>query len=186
LLQARLTLGQVLEASGRPDDALKEYRAMAAAHPKLAAPDFHIGAALHARGDLAGAAAAYGRALEKDPEFGPALNNLAAIELGRKANDKAEALAQRAVKSAPQDAAFRDTHAEVLAARGDLRGAAAEQRQAVKLEPGNPAYLARLGLLQAKLGQKDEARKSLSGALGMSQQFAGAAEARKALDSLQR
>ena len=186
LLQARLTLGQVLEASGRSDEALKEYRAMAAAHPKLAAPDFHVGAALHALGDLAGAAAAYGRALEKDPEFGPALNNLAAIELGRKANDKAEALAQRAVNAAPQNAAFRDTHAEVLAAGGDLRGAAGEQQQAVKLEPGNPAYLARLGLLQARLGQKDEARKSLSRALGMSQQFPGAAEARKALESLPR
>lgn len=187
LLQGRLVLGQVLEADGRYDEAMQQYRDMAATHPKLAAPHFHVGALLHRRGDLTEAATEYGKALKIDPEFAPALNNLAAIELAhKKSPTKAEALARRAVAAAPNNAAYRDTLAEILAARGNLPMALAEQQQAVQLEPGNPMYLAHAGTLQARLGQKDDAIASLSRALKMSESFPGAAEARKLLDSLRR
>jgi len=187
LLQGRLVLAQVLEAGGRYDEAMRQYREIASAHPKVAAPHFHVGALLHRRGDLAGAAAEYGKALKIDPEFAPALNNLAAVELTHnKAPAKAEALARRAVAVAPNNAAYRDTLAEILVARGELPKALAEQQQAVQLEPGNPMYLAHAGTLQARLGQKDEAVASLSRALKMSDSFPGAAEARKLLDSLRR
>jgi tetratricopeptide (TPR) repeat protein len=160
---------------------------MVKAHPKLAAPHFHVGALLHRRGDLAGAAAEYGKALKIDPEFAPALNNLAAIELtSNKAPAKAESLARRAVAAAPNNAAYRDTLAETLAAQGKHEAALAEQQQAVRLEPGNPLYLAHAGTLQARLGKKTEAIDSLSRALKMSDSFPGAAEARKLLDSLRR
>lgn len=184
LLQARLVLGQVLEATGRDDQALQQYRDMAAANPKLAAPRFHIGALLHRQGELAGAAAEYEQALKRDPEFAPALNNLAAIELSRKGPAEAETLARRAVAAAPTSAAYRDTLAEVLGARGDNGGALAEQLEAVRLEPGNPAYLARAGMLQARLGRRGEAMDSLKRALEMSETFPGAAEARKLLATM--
>lgn len=187
MLQGRLVLGQVLEAGGRYDEAMQQYREMVAQHPKLAAPYFHVGALLHRRGDLVGAAAEYGKALKIDPEFAPALNNLAAIELTHnKAPAKAEALARRAVAAAPNNAAYRDTLAETLAARGEFAKALAEQQEAVRLEPGNATYLAHAGTLQARLGQKDEAIASLSRALKLSESFPGAAEARKLLDSLRR
>lgn len=187
LLQGRLVLAQVLEADGRYDEAMRQYREIAAAHPKVAAPHFHVGALLHRRGDLAGAAAEYNKALKIDPEFAPALNNLAAVELTlNKAPAKAEALARRAVAAAPNSAAYRDTLAEILAARGELPKALAEQRQAVRLEPGNPMYLARAGTLQARLGQTDEAIASLDRALKLSESFPGAVEARKLLDGLRR
>jgi tetratricopeptide (TPR) repeat protein len=187
LVQARLVLGQVLEAGGRYDEAMQQYREMAAAQPKLAAPYFHIGALLHRRGDLAGAAAEYGKALKIDPEFAPALNNLAAIEVtNNKAPAKAESLARRAVAAAPNNAAYRDTLAETLAAQGKHEAALAEQQQAVRLEPGNPIYLAHAGTLQARLGKKADAIESLSRALEMSDSFPGAAEARKQLDILRR
>jgi tetratricopeptide (TPR) repeat protein len=187
LLQGRLVLGQVLEAGGRYDEAMQQYREMGAANPKLAAPHFHVGALLHRRGDLAGAAAEYGKALKIDPEFAPALNNLAAIELtNKKAPAKGESLARRAVAAAPNNAAYRDTLAETLAAQGKHEAALAEQQQAVRLEPGNPVYLAHAGTLQARLGKKADAIDSLSRALKMSDSFPGAAEARKLLDSLRR
>lgn len=187
LLQGQLLLGQILEAGGRYDEAMQQYRDMAAAHPKLAAPLFHVGALLHRRGDLAGAAAEYGKALKIDPEFAPALNNLAAIELTRnKAPAKAESLARRAVAAAPGNAAYRDTLAETLAASGNLKHALTEQQEAVRLEPGNPIYLAHAGTLQARLDLKDDAIDSLSRALELSDSFPGSAEARKLLDSLRR
>lgn len=187
LLQGQLVLGQILEADGRYDEAMQQYREMATAQPKLAAPHFHVGALLHRRGDLAGAAAEYGKALKIDPEFAPALNNLSAIELtNNKAPAKAESLARRAVAAAPNNAAYRDTLAETLAAQGKHEAALAEQQQAVRLEPGNPVYLAHAGTLQARLGKKADAIDSLSRALKMSDSFPGATEARKQLDSLRR
>ncbi len=187
LLTARLRLGQVLEATGRYDEAMQQYQAMTKAHPKLAAPYFHVGALLHRRGDLPGATNAYQQALKNDARFAPALNNLAAIELtGNKSPAKAEPLARRAVEAAPDSAAYRDTLAEILAARGQFDKALAEQQQAVRLEPGNPMYLVRAGQLQARLGQKDAAIASLSRALEMSDSFPGAADAKKQLATLQR
>jgi Tfp pilus assembly protein PilF len=56
----------------------------------------------------------------------------------------------------------------------------------VRLEPGNPMYLARAGQLQARLGQKDAAIASLSRALEMSDSFPGAADAKKQLATLRR
>jgi len=187
LVPARLALGQILESTGRYDEAMREYRDMAAANPGLAAPSFHVGALLHRKGDLAGAAAEYGKALKTDAAFAPALNNLASIELARnKAPARAEELARKAVAAAPGVAAYHDTLAEVLKARGNAKAALVEQQEAVRLEPGNPVYLARAGTLQAQLGQKKEASASLGRALQMSSSFPGADEARRLLESLKR
>lgn len=187
LLQSRLVLGQVLEAGGRYDEAMRQYRDMVKTHPKLAAPHFHVGALLHRQGDLGGAAAEYEKALKIDPEFAPALNNLAAIELStNKAPAKGESLARRAVAAAPNNAAYRDTLAETLAAQGKHEAALAEQEQAVRLEPGNPLYLVHAGTLQARLGRKADAIDSLSRALKISDSFPGSADAQKLLDSLRR
>lgn len=187
LLPARVTLGQILESTSRYDDALEQYRALTTAYPTLAAPYFYTGALLHRRGDVTGATAEYNKALKNDPKFAPALNNLAMIELTQnRSATKAEALARRAVEAAPGTAMYQDTLSEVLEAKGDLKGALAAERQAVKLDPANPGYLARVGELQSRLGQKNEAVSSLTKALQMSASFPGAAEARKLLESLKR
>jgi Tfp pilus assembly protein PilF len=65
----RQILGLVYLVTGRPADARKELQAGAAADPSSAAMQLDLGRATEAVGDLAGAEAAYRRALELSPEL---------------------------------------------------------------------------------------------------------------------
>lgn len=88
----------------------------------LAVPPFHVGKALEARGDLAGAEAAYREAVAREPrsEAGRrAANSLAELCLKQGRFDEAMGLLARAVALFPDDPKVLGNLAEITARHGD-------------------------------------------------------------------
>ena len=76
---ARLAHGLLLMRRGRWADAVPELRLVLANDGKHASTWFHLGEALNHVDDLTGALAAYGRAVEIDPQHGKALFGLGVV-----------------------------------------------------------------------------------------------------------
>lgn len=91
-------------------------------------------------GDAKAAAAAAERAFAAEPDAGTA--NAIAWFYFREKKEFATgiSIARRGLELAPKDAGLRDTLAELLAASGDLAGAAAEAARAQSHEPNDPYY----------------------------------------------
>lgn len=86
--------------------------------------------------DLPGAEAAYRKALSLQPDLFVAMNNLAMCLVRRKGDLKEAAdLASKAIQLRPNLAALHDTLAVVQAQAGDYKSAAANIREAIRLEP---------------------------------------------------
>jgi len=102
------------------------------------------GNALKASGDLEGAMAAYGRALEIAPEYLPALYNVGLLlrQMNRLAD--AERHFARVHALYPQDAEVLLHLAALHSGRGDHAAAERMYREGIRLDPGNPNLL--LGL----------------------------------------
>ncbi|MGD1884938.1 MAG: tetratricopeptide repeat protein [Paracoccaceae bacterium] len=125
------------------------------------------------------AEAAYGAALNADPENAGALNNLAALFVKQDRAEEALPLARKAVEVAPEMAFAWHTLGEARLALGDSAQASADLAQAVNLRPGHAVYLFDLGVALTQAGQTDAGRKSLqdSLALGLDAERAERAEA---------
>ncbi len=128
--------GVRLEAAGDLAGAAAAFDRAAAANPDLAWASFNAGLLRERLGDDRGAAAAYERAIEARPEFAPAGQNLARlwVRQGRRA-EGVQDLRERLAKA--DGVALRVALAEVLLAGGDLEGAEAECRAALKSDEKN-------------------------------------------------
>lgn len=126
-------------------------------------PEAHVNIAglLAARGDVAGAEAAFRDALARDPVFLSALVNMADFEARRGRNDAALALLARATEAHPDsaEAQFAWALAQVRAGRGDA--ALAPLGRAVALAPDQPRYAYARALALNGLGRGAEARAAL-------------------------
>jgi tetratricopeptide (TPR) repeat protein len=122
-------------------------------------PEAHVNVAalLAARGDAAGAEAAYRAALARDPNFLPALVNQSAFEEARGRSEAAEALLRRAVVAHPAAAEPRYALALLQVRRGRVADAAGTLAEAVALAPDEPRYAYAQALALHRLGQVDEA-----------------------------
>lgn len=117
--EEHLQMGQANEARGEAEAAVREYRA-AARHLPLAR--LFLGNALFGLGRLAEAEDAYRQAIRLLPDNAEAYNNLAWLLYTRREGlDEAERLALRATELAPERPEFRDTLAQVRAARAARR-----------------------------------------------------------------
>ena len=85
--------------------------------------------------DNTAAAAYYEAAIEADPQYGPALYNLAIIETARKNTTKAIDLYKRAITADPTDANANLNLGFLLFETGDKAGADAAFRKAIALNP---------------------------------------------------
>lgn len=93
--------------------------------------------------------AAHQRVLEEFPESQTFLNNAAWIcARAQRQLDEALALAQRALKLAPNEASYHDTLAEIQFQRADREAAVAAARRAVELSPDSKLFAARLAHFQ--------------------------------------
>lgn len=110
---------------------------------------FHRAHALHRSGDLAGAARGYREVLEAAPGHGEALHFLGVIAWQQGRPGEAEPLLRRALDTG----ATAPRHCNlggVLRQKGDLPGALAAYREALRLDPGDAT--ARAGLKDALAG----------------------------------
>lgn len=137
---------------------------------------FQEGAVLQAMGRKNASAAAYRRALALNPNYAPALNNLAYLYAEEKGEQKkALHYAVRAYLLAPEDGAVNDTLGYVLLKNGKIDAGLKALKTAAALIPGDASVHYHLGLAYYGRGDRDLAIESLRKAVDMGCQDPGKA-----------
>jgi tetratricopeptide (TPR) repeat protein len=111
------------------------------------------------------AIAEYQTALQIQPGYADALNNMGncLVSMGKR-NEAMDCYAQ-AVKAKPELAAAHDNLAELLAASGSLEAAVEHYRRALELQPGLASVNIHWGLALSRQGRWDEALEQFARAL---------------------
>ena len=144
---ARFNLAKALLAQGKLAETEQALQPLLKAFP--ASPYVQV---LHGRvrlraKDVAGAKAAYEKALRADPGFVDAVAGLAALETAQNRTNEARALVSRAIENNPSDPALRILRAKLLLATKDQSGAENELRAIIQSSPGNYEAFQLLGQL---------------------------------------
>ncbi len=145
--------------------------------------ELYLGDVAMASGNLALAEQQYQRVLDGQPENALALNNLAYVMAMQK-KPGAVALAERALKAAPDTPALMDTLAFALAAENQLPRAVEVQTKVVAAAPDAPQFRLQLAKLQIQAGDKPGARSELARLAKLGPGFARQAEVAELLKSL--
>jgi hypothetical protein len=180
-VEAFLLQAVTMEANGKAADAIPLYREILASRPSALAWT-NLGNAELTSGDAVSAAGSFRRAIELDPNYRDALNNLAWLLLQQHQLAESESLARRALAQGGPDLDFvYDTLGHILAEEGTCDEALSAFRSGVAAVPATrvPARAAlelALGKEQRQCGHEAEARASFNDALSH-QPDAGTAEA---------
>ncbi len=163
--EVRTSLGAVLEAEGRIEEAEAEYRRAAELDPNAAKARNHLGGLARRRGDAAAAERWYESAIEADPYFMGAYNNLALVYQDRGEMDRAIDLYSRALVKSPNNAVVLNNLASLYYGRNELDQAAALWRRAVRADPTYPSPLNNLAGLEIRRENWGAAARLLERAL---------------------
>jgi len=180
-----LGLGRLYTQTGRHDEALARLTEALKINPRDLGLVMATGVVHELTGDFVKAREAYEKALSINPRFAPAANNLAWLhsEHGGE-RQKALALAQTAKGAAPDDARISDTLGWILYRGGDYQRALPLLQESAAKLPDNPQVQYHLGMAYVQVGDRVNARKALTAAVGSPVDFQGKDEARKALAGL--
>jgi tetratricopeptide (TPR) repeat protein len=180
-------LAQLYGLQGKPDQALAEYQALAAAQPKSVSARTMVGVMLQATHRKQEAKEAYRELLAIDPSAPVAANNLAWMLAEDNENlDVALQLAQTAKAGLPESPSAADTLGWVYLRKGLASQAISEFTEALGRDPENAGFHYRLGFAYAQSGETIQARRSLERALALNGGAPEAAEARATLTRLSR
>jgi Tfp pilus assembly protein PilF len=179
-------LGKLYYSQGRLDMARKDFEALTKHQPNSVAAQTMLATVLELQNQLEEAKDHYGRALQLDPRAPVASNNLAWLSARTNGNlDLALQLAQTAKAQMPNRHEVDDTLGWIYYKKGLSTLAITSLQSSVARQPDNPIYLLHLGLAYAQNGDKNNARQTLEKALRVgNNNFQGASDARKVLDSL--
>ena len=163
---AHANLASVLEARGRPEEALAEYRRALAARPGSALVLNNLGALLQSQGRHAEALRAYRDAVRADPGYANARYNLGNALVARGAFAEAVPHFREAARLHPEDAGALTNLGGALLGAGRAEEAEAALERAVALDPRSlnarfnlaKALQAR-GRLREALRQLEEAQR---------------------------
>lgn len=136
---------------------------------------FHLADVALASKDYTTAAQHYRAAVDIQPNNPLALNNLAWAS-GQLKSPRAIEYAEKANKLAPNQPAFMDTLAMLMAAKGDTAGAITLLRKAVEIAPQAAVIRLNLAKLLVSAGRKDEARTELDTLAKLGDKFPGQVE----------
>jgi tetratricopeptide (TPR) repeat protein len=129
---------------------------------------------------------AYEKILLINPNFVPALNNLAYLEAERLNDlDKAYELARKAHDLQGDAAAIADTLGWVLSKRGDYQQALTILQDSAEKLPDNPEIQFHLGMTAYMMGQTDIAKVALKKAATAPKDFPGKDESKRRLSLLE-
>jgi Tfp pilus assembly protein PilF len=163
--RARAAFGEGvrLERAGDLAAAAAAFDRAAAIDPELSWASFNAGLLRERVGDDGGAVAAYERAIEARPDFAPAAQNLARVWVRQ--GKLAEAERELRDRLAKEDGvALRVGLAEVLLAGGNLEGAEAESRAALKADEKNLCAMVVLATTYSRKKRFELARMVLENA----------------------
>lgn len=167
---ALLDKGDVLLDQGKPEAALELYDQAMAADDKSAAAHYKRGAVLQLQRRDAEAKPEFLKAIALDDKFvaAYAYNNLAwmSVESGLEL-DQAANWADKAVKLAPDNAAFRDTQGWVYRAQRKLAEAETVLEKAATMQPSVADIQYHLGMVYQDQKKPDQARRAFDAALAI-------------------
>jgi Flp pilus assembly protein TadD len=185
-LDAYAMLAQMYYRQGRLDNARVELEKYVTTAPASVPGNTMLGTVLDLQGKKNEAKQRYNTALQVDPRAAVAANNLAWIDANTEGGnlDMALQLAQTAKSQLPNQHEIDDTLGWIYYKKG-MAGRAVEAFENSTLKaPNNPSYAYHLGLAYLKNGEVAKARAELERALKLKPDFDGAADARKALESI--
>ena len=171
-----------LIASGNAAEAEKNAKAWLKEHPKDVAFRMYLGDRASGQKNYAHAASYYQTALSLQPNNALILNNLAWV-LGQTKSTKALEYAEKANQIAPNQPAFMDTLAMLLADKGDTIKALELLNKAVAAAPEASGIQLNRAKVLISAGKKDEARKELEALAKLGDKFPGQAEVGELLKS---
>jgi tetratricopeptide (TPR) repeat protein len=184
-LTAYAMLGRVYIAQNRLEDARKQFEDIFAKEPKALGAATMIGMIYEMQGRKSEAKRQYEKVVQLDANAGVASNNLAWMYAEDGGNlDLALQLAQTAKSKMPDRPEVSDTLGWVYYKKDLATLAVPALREAVEKDPQNPQYQYHLGLAYAKTGDRRKAKEALQRALTIKNDFSGAEEAKKVLDTL--
>ena len=161
---------------------IAQYSAMLKLNPNQAQPHMLLGVIYDTQQRFGLSENHYRAALEINPEFVAAANNLAFILADQEKDlNKALELAQLAKERLPNSPYVMDTLGWVYYKKGFYDLAIAEFSDALEKLPNNAPIVYHLGMAYNKKGDNDKARTELKKALRLDANFPGADEARKLL-----
>lgn len=165
---AMLELGNVLQAQGRADEAVRHLEASAARCPEMPELYTNLANALCAQGRREQALEVYRKALDLRSDYPEALNNMgvALKQLGRW--DEAATCLCKAVALRPQYVAALRNLGNVLKHLGDAPGAIDCYRRALDLSPNDPLLYCAVGDACQTAGMMTEAGEFYEQALRIS------------------
>ena len=124
----------------------------------------------------------YRAALEIDPDFAPAANNLAFILIDQDKNiDEALVLAQKAKEKLPDSPYIMDTLGWAYYKKGLYGLAIGEFSDSLAKIPDNAAVIYHLGMAYYKKGENEKAKEQLEKALSIDENFPGSDDAKEVL-----
>lgn len=184
--QPYLMEAQLLVKMGKTEDAINEYRTLLNKDPHFTAGHMALGVLLEESGDHRGAQEAYKKALEIEPKFAPAANNLAWSLAQDDDADLGEALrlALLAKKQLPEDPFITDTLGMIHYKRGSFKLALTQFVFAVEKATDNPTLRYHLALALHGDGQHEKAKQELEICLQTDIDFPDREDARKLLAEL--
>jgi cellulose synthase operon protein C len=178
-----LKLHSALVASSKTSEADKFSATWLKDFPKDPVFQHYLGDVAIAKKDYASAEKFYSGVVKLQPTNPVAMNNLAWVT-GRLNKPGAVEIAESAVKIAPNQAAFIDTLAGLLADKNDFEKALEWQNKAIAIQPQNNIYKVNLAKIYIKGGKKDLARSQLEALAKLGDKFQGQSEVASLLKSL--
>lgn len=173
--QAPLRLHDMLMAAKKDVEAVKFADAWAATHPKDMLFQAYLAEWADNHGDSALAEKRYRMMLKLEPENPVALNNLAWLLIKQK-RPGAVALAERALKGAPNQLILMDTLAMALSSENQHSKAIELQKQVLARSPEAPVFLLTMAKIYLQAGDKVLAKAALGELSKLKKAFPGSEE----------
>ena len=176
----------ILRKQGRTQKAIEKYKTLTTQRPDAAEAFMALGTLLDETGDREGARNAYLKALDINPRFAAAANNLAWLIADSPNPDLAKALrmAMIAKENAPEDPYVADTLGWVHYKRGSYQLAISQFTQATEKKPDMPTFRYHLSLALHADGQHEKTKVELKRCLQTTQPFPEYTAARQLLESM--
>jgi tetratricopeptide (TPR) repeat protein len=178
-------LARIYLSGKQQQKAIDQYMAILEKDPKQAGPHMLLGTIYDMQKQFDMSEKHYRAALEINPQFAPAANNLAYLLSSREGDiDEALKFARVAKEKLPDDPSVMDTLGWIYYKKGLYGNAVQEFSDSLEKLPENATVNYHLGAALFKQGEKVRAKSFLEKAVALDGNFDGADDARRMLSEI--